>query len=247
MEKDSQGATDVGRNRRQRTRGKARAAFLRPFPTQSMSLVEGGQSGSKKHVQGPNPGQGGVVRRALSKKEMPASHFRMFRSITRWTRKSGSRRLQGLLEGRYESFVSSSRNGEVVGGHKGSVYGRVLLGVLQTPQWVPELDPEISGYKSQKCRVPPRITKVTLNMGGRGKRVADKKVLEHAISDMGQDRWPRKPRLRPKGPAKSIAGFQDSYRAIRSAAWWDAAAVPRHVSSFIGPVWWTVGAAREVP
>jgi large subunit ribosomal protein L5 len=66
---------------------------------------------------------------------------------------------------------------------------------------VPELTQKF-GYKS-KMQVP-RITKVTLNMGV-GEAVADKKVLEHAISDMvkiaGQKPVATKAR-------KSIAGFK---------------------------------------
>jgi large subunit ribosomal protein L5 len=58
------------------------------------------------------------------------------------------------------------------------------------------------GYKS-KMEVP-RITKITLNMGV-GEAVADKKVLEHAVSDMtkiaGQKPVVTKSR-------KSIAGFK---------------------------------------
>ena len=58
------------------------------------------------------------------------------------------------------------------------------------------------GYKSNM--EVPRITKITLNMGV-GKAVADKKVLEHAVSDMtkiaGQKPVVTKSR-------KSIAGFK---------------------------------------
>ncbi|MEF8698875.1 MAG: 50S ribosomal protein L5 [Candidatus Accumulibacter sp. UW25] len=66
---------------------------------------------------------------------------------------------------------------------------------------VPELTQKF-GYKS-KMQVP-RIIKVTLNMGV-GEAVADKKVLEHAMSDMvkiaGQKPVATKAR-------KSIAGFK---------------------------------------
>jgi hypothetical protein len=58
------------------------------------------------------------------------------------------------------------------------------------------------GYKS--VMEVPRITKITLNMGV-GEAVADKKVLEHAVSDMtkiaGQKPVVTKSR-------KSIAGFK---------------------------------------
>lgn len=66
---------------------------------------------------------------------------------------------------------------------------------------VPELSKQF-GYKSNM--EVPRITKITLNMGV-GEAVADKKVLEHAVSDMtkiaGQKPVVTKSR-------KSIAGFK---------------------------------------
>jgi large subunit ribosomal protein L5 len=66
---------------------------------------------------------------------------------------------------------------------------------------VKKLQDEFS-YKS--AMEVPRITKITLNMGV-GEAVADKKVLEHAVSDMTKIAG-QKPIIR--NARKSIAGFK---------------------------------------
>jgi large subunit ribosomal protein L5 len=75
-----------------------------------------------------------------------------------------------------------------------------LLGFYKTTV-VPELSQKF-GYKSNM--EVPRITKITLNMGV-GEAVADKKVLEHAVSDMAKIAG-QKPVVTKS--RKSIAGFK---------------------------------------
>ncbi|MFK8031462.1 MAG: 50S ribosomal protein L5 [Gammaproteobacteria bacterium] len=66
---------------------------------------------------------------------------------------------------------------------------------------VPKLKEEL---KLDNVMEVPRITKITLNMGV-GEAVADKKVMEHAMSDMARISG-QKPLMRPA--RKSVASFK---------------------------------------
>ena len=67
---------------------------------------------------------------------------------------------------------------------------------------VPQLK-EKFGYKS--VMQVPRITKITLNMGV-GEAVGDKKVMDHAMNDHGDESPVRKPLMRRA--RKSVATFK---------------------------------------
>jgi len=71
------------------------------------------------------------------------------------------------------------------------------------------------GYKS--VMEVPRIQKITLNMGV-GEAVADKKVMDHAVSDM-QKIAGQKPVVTKSPNPKNRSPASRSVKTIRSVAW----------------------------